>query len=187
VVSTGIAIALAAGIAARWQPFPVQFTRHAMGQTVAISLDGGKVRKTFAGKMVIRDRFGTCASVCADVRGPVSRGQVFQVRPRPSSKVGGRVALAGNIVARHLWEAQTPDQCAALQLAVWEATEDGGERADFYSGRFQARASGAVMALAANYYAAVDEPREALHLAATSGGQSQLTAPQITGPPVDPP
>ena len=64
-----------------------------------------------------------------------------------------------------------------MQLAVWEATEDGGEQADFNSGRFSASASPAVISFAQHYYDNADPNGDALFLEASSkaGGQGQVT------------
>lgn len=170
----------AAAIGGQAQPIPVQFARSLVGRSVTVCLDGVRVKTTFAGKLGFRDARGVWQSVCADVRAPLSAGTHFAVRPMSTSQAGGNVVLAGNIAARHLREATTADQCAGLQLAVWEAIEDGGASADFGSGRFQARATLAALALAQRYYQASGEPGDAIYLQAGGGpgqgegGQSQI-------------
>ncbi len=101
----------------------------------------------------------------------------MNIRPADSSKIGGHIALAGNIVARYFREAQTPDQCAGLQIAVWKAIEDGTEQPDFGSGHFQVMASSNVLAYAQKYYQATQAPAASLFFAAGGAGQSQLTMP----------
>lgn len=165
-----LSTALFAAAAVSPQPFPVQFLQSTTGRTVTICLDGQFVETTFAGKMSFRDANHQWASVCADVRGPVHQGQFFGVRAVKTTLFGGRVALAGNIVAKYFNDAQTPDQCAGLQLAVWKSLEDGWEEADFTSGRLQARASYGVMAWAQYYYKAVSTPGQAMYLQTLNGG-----------------
>jgi hypothetical protein len=93
-----------------------------------------------------------------------------------TSDIGGNVAKAGNIVAKFFKAAQNADQCAGLQLAVWEAVEDGGARPDFGGGRFQVRANANVLAYAQQYYRGIEEKGDALYLQAGQGnGQSQIT------------
>jgi hypothetical protein len=167
-----LAAALVAGALPQSQPFKVQFVRGAVGQAVQVSIDGGHVKTTFAGKLGFRDGTRSWTSVCAAVRSPISNGQYFAVRALPSSKVGGTVALAGNIVAKHFDSATTADQCAGLQLAVWEAIEDGGDHADFSRGHFQARATRNAMAYAVKYYEAIAEKGEAAFLQTGQGGGS---------------
>ncbi len=104
------------------------------------------------------------------------QGQICTIHPANSVKVGGRVAAAGNIVSRFFSRAQSADECAALQLAVWKVLEDGPGEADFGSGHFQAMANSSVISLAQQFIvaAALDKsPQPAVYLAAT-GGQSQL-------------
>lgn len=148
------------------QPFQVQFMRSQVGREVVVCIDGQKVERTFAGKMSFRDESHSWQSVCADVRSPVSEGQVYAVRAVGTQKYGGNVAKAGNIVARFFAGAQTPDQCAGLQLAVWKALEDGTPQADFTSGRLRAQAGSAVIAYAQQYYQAIDTPGNATFLQA---------------------
>jgi hypothetical protein len=156
------------------QVLPLQFGKAVTGMTVKISLDGSKIETTFAGKLGFRDATHSWQSVCADVRSPVSPGQFFNVNMLDSQKVGGNVAKAGNIVARWFGSAVTPVQCAALQIAVWKALEDGSDSPDFLSGRFQVQASPAVITYAEEYYSAINEPGTALYLQVQSGaGQGE--------------
>jgi len=172
-----IELAFGAGLVlqemARWQPSMIQFVGHGQGKEVVVCLDGKTIKKTFAGKLVHRDRTSSWNSVCADVRSPVSAGQFFWVRPRMTTSLGRNVAFAGNIVAKHLTGAKTPDQCAGLQLAVWEAIEDGGLVADFGSGRFMAQANENALAWASSYYGAVASASTALLLQTTPNGNGQ--------------
>jgi hypothetical protein len=162
------------------QPVAVQFARSMTGRNVQVCIDGWEVKTTFAGKLGFRDKTSSWQSVCGAVRSPVAQGQTYAVLPQKSSKVGGNIALAGRIVAKYFKLAQSPDQCAALQLAVWEAVEDGGPHANFGGGRFMAKASGAVLGLAQEMYQAIEEQGDALYLQAggqgSGGGQSQFTA-----------
>jgi hypothetical protein len=102
------------------------------------------------------------------------------VRPLSSAKVGGNVAKAGNIVAKFFGAARSADQCAGLQLAVWEAIEDGAARPDFGSGRFRSAGSAAVLGFAQEYYKGLGEPGDALYLQTAGGGgndgQSQIAS-----------
>ena len=152
------------------QALPVQFGKGVTGRMVTIRLDGWKVETTFAGKLGFRDANHSWQSVCADVRSPVSPGQYFTVNLLNTQSVGGNIAKAGNIVANCFSAAQTPDQCAGLQLAVWKALEDGEDQADFNSGHLQAAANSIIMMYAKRYYAAVSQPGVALYLQ-VAGGQ----------------
>jgi hypothetical protein len=152
------------------KPFPVQFLQSFSGREVKICLDGRFVETTFAGKMGFRDASHQWTSVCADVRGPVHPGQYFGVRAIRSQDFGGKVAKAGNIVARFFFEAQTPDQCAGLQVAAWKAPEDGSDQLDFSSGRLQVSAGYAVLNWAQYYYQALNTPGDAVYLQTGNGG-----------------
>ena len=172
-----IALGLAVNFIQGPNVFQVQFGGHVTGRTVAICLDGRTVKNSYAGKLSFRDSRRAWTSYCANVRGPVRQGQIFPVRELSSKKAGGSVAIAGNIVAKYFKLAQNADQCAGLQLAIWEAIEDGGLKPNFAAGRFQARASLAVMANAEEFYQAAEAPGEALYLQTGNGGggQSQIT------------
>jgi hypothetical protein len=175
-LATGFA---AATMASAPQPIRVQFAKGVTGQNVTISIDGKTPRTTFAGKLGFRSQTSSWQSVCADVRSPIRGGQFFSLRPMSSLKAGGRIALAGNIVAKYFNAAQTPDECAGLQLAVWEAVEDGGIHANFGAGRFRARATTAALDFAQDFYEAIqDAQQEAAFLqsAGGGGGQSQLSS-----------
>jgi hypothetical protein len=159
------------------RPFPVQFARPLVGRSVQVSIDGDRARTSFAGKLGFKDRSSSWTSVCADVRAPMVAGRLFRVKAFDSRLIGGNVSLAGNIVAKYFNAARSADECAALQLAVWEAREDGGEHADFANGRFRARATQSVIQLANQAYEAASEPGMALFLQSGEGGQDQLTPP----------
>lgn len=177
----GFAVAFALQASAAWRPFELEFATSLRGQNVTVCLDGVEVKRTFAGKLGIRDRRNAVQSLCANVRGPVSSGQHFIVKPLPTSLASRNVAKAGNIAARYFREAQNADQCAGLQLAVWEAIEDGGEQADFAGGRFQARASVDALKYAHQYYQAWSTPGDAVFLESNRGmtmGQSQIVPTQ---------
>ena len=160
------------------EEIPIQFARSLTGRMVRVSFGEG-IHTTFAGKLGFRDRYSSWQSVCANVRAPVGAGQIYGARILDSSKCAPGIAKAGRIVAAHFYQAQTPEQCAGLQLAVWEAIEDSGDAPDFFSGAFQAQAEPAVLAYAYAYY---ETPREggSTYLQATGGGQSQLSPPPIT-------
>lgn len=176
------AIALGLQLIAPPRPVQVQFVTQVAGRNVTICLDGRDVKSTFAGKLGFRDRRATWSSLCAGVRQPVRTGQSFWVLSTRTSTVGGRVRLAGNIAAKYLAAAKSNDECAALQLAIWEAIEDGGSHADFSSGHFAARASDSVLGLAEEIYEAVGTPGEALWLetdGSAGGGQNQITQTRV--------
>ncbi|AIE86729.1 hypothetical protein OP10G_3361 [Fimbriimonas ginsengisoli Gsoil 348] len=174
-----LALAFGVNLVAGSQPFPVRFVRSAIGRPVTVSIDG-RLETTFAGKLGFQDAGRSWMSVCADVRSPISQGQFFQVRAVSAGSVGGRIAAAGHIVARFFKSAQTPDQCAGLQLAVWEVLEDGGQQPNFLAGHFQASATPAALEYAAEYYQAANDDGDAIYLQTGNGqggggGQGQLS------------
>lgn len=126
-----VTLSLAFAALASPQPFAIQFELAVSGRTVTVCIDGRSVETTFAGKLGFRDANHEWQSVCADVRSPVSGGQIYRVQNFSSTLYGGNVARAGNIVAKYFYAAQTPDQCAGLQIAVWKALEDGTDEPDF--------------------------------------------------------
>jgi hypothetical protein len=147
-----IAVAALAGSLAAWHaPYNVQFVGEGVGEQVALSIDGGPVEKVFAGKLTFRDNNTMWQSVCADVRSPISAGQVFGVQLKKSSAVK-EVSMAGRIVAMFFNNAKTPDQCAGLQLAVWKAIEDGDSQLDFGYGHVQVQANPAALNYAVYYF-----------------------------------
>jgi hypothetical protein len=170
--SVAFAIASAVTFFASQPAAPVQYGGSVSGIKVTICLDGQNVEETFAGKLGFRDGSSQWTSVCADVRTPISQGQIFGVRLLHSSKLGGRVQLAGNIVAKFFKAAQTPEQCAGLQLAVWKALEDGTPDPDFTDGHFEARAPISVLKYASYYYQAINTPGDAIYLMSAAQGQS---------------
>lgn len=157
-------------------PVWVQYAQTGAGRTVIVRLDGQRTKSTHAGVLGFVDANSRWLSVCGDVRAPVRRGQRFQVRPFECREVGGNVGRAGSIVAKYLRQVRTADECAGLQLAVWEAIEDGGSRADFASGRFRAQAPDAALQYARQFYESGSQAADALYLqAGDGGGQSQIT------------
>jgi hypothetical protein len=149
----------------------VQFARGVMGRNVRLCIDG-KIETTFAGKLGFRDQYSSWTSVCANVRAPITNGQYFGVELHNSAKAPANYVKAGNIVAKAFNEAQTPDQCAGLQLAVWEAIEDGQDQPDFLGGHFQAPPS--VIAYAQHYYGTYINVPGSANLIWATLGQSQI-------------
>jgi hypothetical protein len=173
-----VTLAIAGLLAAASSPRPVevQFVQGTTGRTVTIMIDGRQTRTTFAGKLGFRERNRSWQSVCGNVRAPMTNGSFFRLKPLSSKQVGGRIALAGNIVAKYFASARTADQCAGLQLAVWEAVEDGGDHADFSTGQFRAAAPAAAMDYAQDFYEAITDAKEAAYLESQdSGGQDQFS------------
>jgi len=157
------------------QPFRVRFAKSLTGRSVTVWIDG-KIENTFAGKLGFQEENTSWQSVCAAVKRPIVAGQFFGLRAARSEQVGGNIAKAGNIVAHYFTTARTADQCAGLQLAVWEAIEDGNASPDFLGGHFQVKTTPAVMAYALAYYkGGVDNPGKATYLIATNTEQDQLT------------
>jgi hypothetical protein len=150
----------------------VRFVRGTTGKEVKVLVDG-KIETSFAGKMGFQDAFHSWQSVCADVHSPVKDGQFFRVVARNSEAVGGNIAKAGRIVARYFAEAQTPEQCAGLQIAVWEAIENGSDELNFTQGKFQVQADDETLSYAAKYYTAAQ-------MAGGAGG-GQGSAPAAGG------
>lgn len=107
---------------------------------------------------------------------------MFYVQPYNTSTYIGNIRKAGNIVAKYFNEAQTPEQCAGLQIAVWEALEDGGSSPDFFSGKFQVQADPASIVYAEHYYTAVNTPGQATMLQSTSGMAQSQIIPQVVAP-----
>ncbi|MBS1723149.1 MAG: hypothetical protein JSS66_09390 [Armatimonadetes bacterium] len=162
------------------QPFVIQYVGEAAGLQVRVCLDGRKVETCYAGKLLFRDKDRSWSSVCAAVRAPVGRRQAYVVQALNSSRGQANVKLAGAIVAKWFDQAQTPAQCAGLQLAVWEAIEDGGSRADFGSGHFMAQASTEALQFAMMAYQDPGgDTSGSAYLKTTDkgsgGGQSQMT------------
>ncbi|HRK22310.1 MAG TPA: hypothetical protein PLX06_10895 [Fimbriimonadaceae bacterium] len=160
-------------------PILVQYAQTGAGRSVTVLLDGKRTKSTYAGVLGFRDASSAWSSVCADVRAPVAKGQRFNVRPIAARELGGNIFKAGAIVAKYVGQVRTADECAGLQLAVWEAIEDGGEQANFASGKFAARAPQAALNFAQQMYLNAKDPGETLYLqAGDGGGQSQLTTRQ---------
>ncbi len=153
----------------------VQFAASTLGHNVTVCIDGRKVESAFAGRLSFRDGSHQWFSYCADVRSPVVKGQFFNVRILSTDKLETNIRRAGNIVSKYFYQARTADDCAAIQLAVWEAIEDGGPHADFRNGAFQVRANASVIALAEQVYEAGAEDGKAVLLRSGGSGQSQIT------------
>lgn len=157
-------------------PFRIQFVRSVAGMNVEVLLDGQHLKTSSAGRLYIRSATNSAGSYCGDIRSPMRSGQYFSVVQRNSKDVGGNIAKAGNIVAAGFHKARTQAECAALQLAIWEAVEDGGKTPDFSNGHFAVRAPSDVLALAGEFYKAVSTPAAAIYLQTGGDGQSQFTA-----------
>lgn len=176
-MSLSLAVATAiVKVVAPPQPFPVQFAAELRGEQVYVSIDGGRPKATFAGQLGFIDRNGrTVASHCCDVRSPVRMEQIFSVQMMSTKAFGGNVTKAGNIVAKHFASVRTKAQAAGMQLAVWEAVEDGNPNPDYAQGHFRAAASDEALRHAHIYYQAVGEAGNSVLLRTTNkNGQSQI-------------
>jgi len=139
----------------------IRYASAYLGKVVTVRTDSG-ITRTFAGKMVFQNETTSWCSVCANIHRHISEGSTAQWRLHSTKEVGGNIRRAGNIVARYFNEAKSAEQCAGLQLAVWEALEDGGDTPDFLNGHFAASADAMTMAFAAKYYEAVNTAAEAV-------------------------
>jgi hypothetical protein len=156
-------------------PFPVRFLGTDFGRSVTVRLDGRFVESTWAGRLTFADQNRRWWSYCANPRAPITPGMDFPMLARSSWSLGGNRRLAGNIIAHCFGKANSADACAALQLAVWEAIEDGGPTANFSAGRFAVQASGNLQQMAAQFYDSGEIDGNAIFLQAGGGGQDQLT------------
>lgn len=155
--------------------YVMQFVRSVCGKNVTVMIDG-KVEVTFAGKMGFRGPNSSWLSVCGDIRTPVCEGQFCEFAPRDTSAVGGNMAKAGNIVAKYFNAAKTREQCAGLQIAVWEALEYGDAALANPNGCFQVQADQATLAYAEKYYSAADDSGHATCLGSPNRAfQTQVT------------
>ena len=153
----------------------IQYGQEYLGKIVTLRTDAGFV-KTFAGKLAFTDGERSWCSVCADLHRHISPGLVFKVRIENSKDVAGNIAKAGHIVARYFNEAKTAQQCAGLQLAVWEMLEDGGQTPDFFNGHFAVETDPATLAFAGKYYEAGNGSAGNAAYLHSAGNQSQLSS-----------
>ncbi len=155
--------------------FTVQFNHGEIGQNVTVCIDNDLVETSFAGKLRFFDGKRSWMSLCADVRSPIRNGQTFSITLRRTDSLGLGYKMAGSIVYHCFEAARTEAQCAGLQLAVWEAIEDGGDQPDFTSGHFRVRADATVLAYATAYYGAAFSGGSAflLQTSGAQGGASQ--------------
>jgi hypothetical protein len=167
--------------AASSEPVLVRYATATVGRQVTVVLDGKVKKPTFAGRLGFQDVDSSWTSFCADVRSPMNRGRMFNVQPISSKTRGGNIAKAGNIVAKYFKAARTYDECAGLQLAIWEAVEDGNAQPDFNAGRFGAIASPLVLKLATQFYEGINQDGNAMYLmqvggpgGSSGGGQNQF-------------
>lgn len=156
-----------------------QFVRSTVGKEVTVFVDG-HMENTFAGKMGYRDAVSSWSSVCVNIRKPVAEGQYCMMTKRSAKEVGGNLAKAARIVAKYFDGAQTPEQAAGLQIAVWEAVEYGGAQAPAIGGPLYFRADPMTMYYAENYYAeandeaAGDADAAVLSIEKMASGQDQM-------------
>lgn len=145
----------------------------------------------FAGKLNFSNPGNTLGlgelfqTVCVDLDHTLN-GNSFPVDLIDSNVQGGGIKLAGNIVKAFFAAAgSSNNNCAALQLAVWEAVYDGaddiannGAAPDWSHGEFKTSASATIKAQAATYFAAITTPGGAYYLKPnpqTTHGQGQMT------------
>ncbi|MCE9559867.1 MAG: PEP-CTERM sorting domain-containing protein [Armatimonadetes bacterium] len=159
----------------------ITFNSVGNGQSVGITYNS-VTSTTFAGKLNFTNNAtsSTFSSVCCDIDHHISGGQTYACSQLSSAAFGGGIQLAGNIVAAVFGSAATNEQCAGLQLAVWEATYDGtsnGGVADFSNGIFGASITGSLLAQATTYYSSVSVAGDAIYFRPSplDGGQAQLT------------
>lgn len=150
------------------------------GQSVNITYNSN-ARGVFAGKLKFHNNVSNqdMLTVCCDLDNTISGGQTYNCNAFNSSGVGGGITLAGNIVGGGFISASSNEDCAALQLAVWEATYDGvgnGGVADFTNGIFGADISGSLLTAATGYYALTGVPGSATYYKPDplNAGQGQL-------------
>lgn len=176
---TVIFAAIIAAASANASLFDMKFVGTGAGQGVGIVFNGSN-KNVFAGKLNFKKMPSgpTFSSVCADLGNLITNGQTYGVNSKLSTADSAAVKKAGNIVAANFTSANSNENAAALQVAVWEALYDGASAPSFSSGSFKANLSTSVRAKATAYYNSITTPGTALYLKTTQNncGQSQLTA-----------
>ena len=171
--------AMIAAVSSSASLYDVKFLGTGAGKSVAITINGSN-KTVFAGKLNFKKNPAgpTFQTVCADLGVSISGGAVYGVTSSFSNVGTASVKKAGNIVGASFNSANSNDDAAALQVAVWEALYDGASAPSFSSGNFKATLSTTVKNKANAYYAKISQAGNALYLKSTPShaGQSQLTA-----------
>ncbi|MCE9557630.1 MAG: PEP-CTERM sorting domain-containing protein [Armatimonadetes bacterium] len=171
--------AMIAAVSSNASLYDVKFLGTGAGKSVGITINGSN-KTVFAGKLNFKKNPSgpSFQTVCADLGVSISGGAVYGVTSSFSNVGTTAVKKAGNIVGASFNSANSNDDAAALQLAVWEALYDGASAPSFSSGNFKTSASSSVKTKATAYYAKISQAGNALYLKATptGSGQSQLTA-----------
>lgn len=160
-------------------------------QTVKITFNGSNNSwndsNAIAGKLTFKDPTNNCGlgtsfqTVCVDLDHYLD-GNFFSVNCSNTFGMGGGIEMAGKI-ARAFFAAAGNNNanCAALQVAVWEAVYDGvanGGTADFANGNFKC-STASILGTATTYYGAASNPTGNCMLLKPepqgSRGQAQIT------------
>lgn len=154
--------------------------------TVQISLNGGSFKNTNAGILKMTNGAQTIETYCANVFSPMNTSYHSYVPETVDFDSGTNLAMAGKIVANSYFEADTAQEQAALQLAIWSALHNGGSSFNANGSVFKVSGvSSEVLSLASLYFnnGFNDTSNTVIHFASSqAGAQSQIMANPVPEP-----
>ncbi len=174
-----LVFALLLGAIANFAMANLTFVNTGAGQVVNITYNSSS-RDVFAGKLNFMKGSSSLQLVCGDLDHFISGGQSWNCSEVIASAVSVAMGKAGSIVGQGFAGAISNDDCAGLQLAVWETVYDYGTNGltpDFSNGNFKTNAGGSVLAAANSYYSLLANPdAQAIYYRPipTDAGQGQL-------------
>lgn len=154
--------------------------------TASVSINGGSFTNLYAGSLKFTDGSETIFTYCADPVAVLNSG--FNSYSAGLVDLGGSssMSLAGKILASNYLNANSADEQAGLQLAIWSALLDGGPAFNANGANFKVNNVNAnALNFASNYFASAVDPGDVLvtlYSSSANGAQSQLTASPVPEP-----
>ncbi len=178
-------------ISAVAQADPLKFTGTNLSNTRSgsITVNGEGPRNVMIGKLNFTTGTSTIETYCADALRTLNTSFHDYTSLTVDTQASGNLALAGRIIAKSYDGANTADQQAGLQLAIWSALYDGGTSFTANGSNFEVDGvSGGVLSYASTYYSQGKNyivpatKLVTLYSSQAHGAQSQMTVSTVPEP-----
>lgn len=154
--------------------------------TANVSVNGGAFTSLYAGSLKFTDGTETIFTYCADPLSVLNSNFNTYSSSLVDLDGASSMSLAGKILATNYQTADTAEEQAGMQLAIWSALLDGGPAFNANGTNFKVNnVSASALNFASSYFASAVNPGDTfvtLFSSNAAGAQSQLTASPVPEP-----
>lgn len=154
--------------------------------TANVSVNGGSFTNLYTGSLKFTDGTDTIFTYCADPTAVLNTNFNSYTAGLVDLNGSSSMSLAGKILATNYLDADTADEQAGMQLAIWSAILDGGPAFNANGTNFKVNnVSASALNFASTYFASaanLGDTFVTLYNSSANGAQAQLTASPVPEP-----